>query len=129
MIKGIQIKEFNCNVKNRHSKLRPFPGATVKQLQHYAIPGLVDETPNQVILHGGCNGVSNRNASKEQIANDIKDLAEMGRGYAGNEIFVSSLIYRKNNYLNEKVTRVNLLLNLICEEKFFILYIIGILLI
>ena len=46
MIKGIQMKEFNSYVKNRHSKLRPFPGATVKQLQHYAIPSLVDETPN-----------------------------------------------------------------------------------
>ena len=46
MINGIRIKEFNSYVKEGYSKLRPFPGATVKQLQHYAIPGLVDETPN-----------------------------------------------------------------------------------
>ena len=44
----------------------------------------------------------------------------MCRGYGGNEIFVSSLIYRKNNYLKEKVTRINLLINLICKEKSFV---------
>ena len=37
--------------------------------------------------------------------------------YGVNEIFVLS---RKNNYLNEKVTRINLLLNLICKEKGFV---------
>ena len=44
----------------------------------------------------------------------------MCRGYAVNEIFVSSLICRKSNYLNEKVTRTNFLLNLICEENRFV---------
>ena len=46
MIKGIGMKEFNSYVKNGHSKLRSFPGTTVKQRQHFAIPSLVDETPN-----------------------------------------------------------------------------------
>ena len=61
MIKGIWIEEFNSYVKDGYSNLRLFPGATVKQLQHHAIPSLGDETPNRVILHGGCNYVSNRN--------------------------------------------------------------------
>ena len=52
MIKGIRMKEFHSYVKNGCSKLRPFPGATVKRLQHYSIPSLMDETPNQIILHG-----------------------------------------------------------------------------
>ena len=80
MINGIRIKEFNSYVKEGYSKLRPFPGATVKQLQHYAIPRLVDETPNRVILLDGWNDVSNRNTSPEQMENDIEDLAEMCRG-------------------------------------------------
>ena len=44
----------------------------------------------------------------------------MCHGYRVNEIFVSSLICRKNNYLNEKVTRINVLLNLICKDKDFV---------
>ena len=80
----------------------------------------MDETPNRVILHGGCNDVSNRNISLEEIASDIKDLAEMCREYGENEIFVSYLICRKNSYLNEKVLRINFLLNLICREKGFV---------
>ena len=37
-----------------------------------------------------------------------------------NEIFVSSLICRKNNYLNEKVTRIIFLLKIVCKEKGFV---------
>ena len=37
------MKEFNSYVKNGYWKLRPFPGATVKQLQHCAIRSLLDE--------------------------------------------------------------------------------------
>ena len=40
-------------------------------------------------------------------------------GYGMNKIFVSSLICRKN-YLNEKVTRMNFLLNLTCKGKGFV---------
>ena len=46
----------------------------------------------------------------------------MCRGYGVIEIFVSSLICRKNNYLNEKVARINFLLNLFCKEKGFCIY-------
>ena len=114
------MKEFNSYVKNGYSNLKPFPGATVKQLQHYAIPSSVDETLNRVLLHGGCNDLSKKNVSPEQISNDIKDLAEMCCGYGVNEILVSFLIFRKNSYLNEKVTRTNFLLNIICKEKGFV---------
>ena len=40
-------------------------------------------------------------------------------GYGMNKIFVSSLICRKN-YLNEKVTRMNFLLNLTYKGKGFV---------
>ena len=88
-------------------------------MQHHEIPSLVDETPLRVILHG-CNDVSNRNASPEQIANVTKDLAEMCRGYRVNKIFVSSLISKKKNYLNEQVTKINFLVHLIYKEKGFV---------
>ena len=45
------------------------------------------------------------------------DLAEMCRGYDVNKIFVSSLIYRKNNYLNKKVTRINFYAVLFVKKK------------
>ena len=44
----------------------------------------------------------------------------MCREYGENEIFVSYLICRKNSYLNEKVPRINFLLNLIYKEKGFV---------
>ena len=44
MIKGIWMQEFNSYVKNGYSKLRPFTGATVEQLQDYAIHSLVEKS-------------------------------------------------------------------------------------
>ena len=90
MIKGIRRKEFNSYVKNGYSKIIPF---LEQQLQLNAIPSLVDETPNRVILNGW---------------------------YGVNKIFVSSLICKKNNYLNEKVTRIDFLIDLIGKEKGFL---------
>lgn len=120
MVKGIRMKEFNSYIKNGFVKLRSFTGATIKQLCHYAIPSLVDETPNRVVIQAGCNDVANRNNTPQEIAEQIMNLAEMCREYGVNEVFVSSLICRTNKYLNEKVTRINFLLNCICREKGFI---------
>ena len=120
MVKGIRMKEFNSYVKNGFVRLTPFPGATTKQLCHYAIPSLVDESPDRVIIHAGCNDVANRNKTPQEIAEEITNLAELCRSYGVNEIFVSSLICRTNKYLNEKVMRINFLLNCICKEKGFI---------
>ena len=69
------------------------------------------------MIHAGCNDVSNRNKTPENIAEDIMNLAELCRSYGVNEVFVSALIYRTNRYLNEKVARINFLLNIICREK------------
>ena len=120
MVKGIRMREFNSYVRNGFMKLRPFPGATTKQLAYYAVPSLVDETPDRVIIHAGCNDIPNRNSSPEEIAKEIIKLAELSRAYGVNDVFVSALICRANTYLNDKVTRVNFLLNIICKEKGFI---------
>ena len=63
MVKGIRVKEFNNNLTRCSSRIRSFPGATLKQLKHYVIPTLVDDTPDVVIIEGGCNDLRNGNAA------------------------------------------------------------------
>ena len=47
-------------------------------------------------------------------------MAKACRGYVVNDVFISSLICRRNKFLNKKVQRVILLLKLMCEENGYI---------
>ena len=116
------MKEVHSQLRNSFAKLRSFLGATLKHLKYYIVPGLIDETPDRIILYGGCNDVNNKNSTPEKTANEIADMAILCRDYGVNDVFISAMICRRGKYLNGKVKRVNFLLKQICEENvhFFI---------
>ena len=92
MVKGIRMKEVITQLRNSFAKLRSFPGATLKHLKYSIVPSLIDETPNRIILHGGCNDVNNKNSTSEKITNKIADMAILCRDYGVNDIFISAMI-------------------------------------
>ena len=55
MVKGLKEKGMHNNTKKTSVRLRPFPGAIVKQLHHYDIPMLIDDTPDTIIIQGVCD--------------------------------------------------------------------------
>ena len=116
------MKEVNSQLHNSFAKLRLFPEVTLKHLKYYAVPSLIDKTPHRTILHGGCNDVSNKNSTPKKIANEIGVMTILCRSYGVNDILISTVICRRNKFLNEKVKRINFLLKFICEENeyFFI---------
>ena len=122
MVKGIRMKEVNSQLRNSFAKLRSFPGATLKHLKYYIVPSLIDETPDRIILHGGCNDVNNKNSTPEKITNEIADMAILCCNYVVNDIFISAMLCRRGKFLNGKVKHVNFLLKFICEKNgyFFI---------
>ena len=117
MVKGIRMKEVNSQLRNSFANLRSFPGATLKHLKYYIIPSLIDETPDRIILHGGCNDVNNKNSTPEKTANQIAGMVILCRDYGVNDIFISAMVCRRGKFLNGKVKRVSFLLKLICEEN------------
>ena len=104
MVKGIEI---NSQLRNSFAKLRLFPGATLKHLRYYIVPSLIDETPDKIILHEGCNDVNNKNSTTEKTANEIADMAILCRDYGVNDIFISTMICRRGKFLHGKIKRVN----------------------
>ena len=68
MVKGIRRNEFNSCLKKCNTRLRPFIGATIKQMENYVKPIIQGDTPDVVILHIGCNGISNKNMPANDIA-------------------------------------------------------------
>ena len=85
-------------------------GSTLKHRKYYAVPILIDESPDRIILHGECNDVSDKNSIPEKIANEIGDMAILCRGYGVNDVFISAMICRRGKFLNEKIKRINILL-------------------
>lgn len=51
MVKGFRMKELNRCLTNSFAKLRSFPGAKNKQFSYYAVPSLVGETPNRILIY------------------------------------------------------------------------------
>ena len=88
------MKEVNSQLRNSFAKLRSFLGATLKHLKYYIVPGLIDETPDRIILHGGCNDVNNKISTPEK-SNEIADMAILCRAYGVNNVFISAMICRR----------------------------------
>ena len=106
MIKGIRTEEFN-SLKNHSAQIRPFAVATVKQLHHCVIPNLIDDTPDVIIIRVGCNDILSRGKAEKLLPNEISlgliSIANLCREKGINEVFISSIICRKNRNLNDKV--------------------------
>ena len=72
MVEGLRMKELNKYLTNSFSKRRSFSGAKIRQLfSYYSVRSLVDETPNIILSHRGCNNIPNKTSTPEKIANDI----------------------------------------------------------
>ena len=76
MIKGIQRKEFNSKLNKCSTQFRLFIGATLKQMETYVKPILNDDTPDVLILHIGCNDISNKQLTENEIAEWIVKIGQ-----------------------------------------------------
>ena len=82
------------------------------------------DTPDIVVIHGGCNDISPRQnqekLTEEEIEKEIISVGSYCRDKSVNEIIISGLIYRKGQYHNSRVLKVNYYLRKFCfENKFY----------
>ena len=80
----------------------------------HVLPSLVDDTPGIAVIHGGCNdlGYKNKEAlTTDDMINAILEifviLGKLCQCQGVKDFFISSLIYRKNNFQNNKVNMIN----------------------
>jgi len=117
MVKGLKMKFINNQIDKAYAKLRPFPGATLRQLNYYVTPTLLYDSPDTVILHAGCNEINNKNMPCDVIASNIINLANECQKNGVREVAISSLIVRNNYRLNRKAKQVNGLLFEKCKDE------------
>ena len=115
MVKGIRRIEFNSYLNKCSTRFRPFVGATLKQMETYVQPIINDDTPDVVILHIGCNDISDKNKSASDIAQGIINIGIYCKERNVNDVLISSLICRTQPNLQSKVSEVNKILLNTCK--------------
>ena len=117
-IKRIRRNDFNKELKNGKAMFRSFSGANTKQLGHYILPRLMDDKPDAAIIHVGTNDILN-NANHEEIACNIIKIGLNCKNSSVNDVAISSVLVKKNPYLNPLIRRVNDLLRDLCSVNGF----------
>ena len=115
MITGIRRKEFNSKLNKCKTRFRPFVGVTLKQMETYVKPILNDDTSDIIILHIGCNDVSNKQLTETEIAERFVKLGRQYKESNVKDVFISSLICRAQKRLNDKVIAENNILKRVCK--------------
>ena len=116
MVKGIRRNEFSFCLMKCNTRFRTFVGATIKLMETYVKPIIQDDTPGVVILHLGCNDISKKNMSANDIAEGIINIGRYCKEHNVNNVTISSLICRSQKHLQHRVNAVNTMLMNRCRN-------------
>ena len=58
--------------------MKSFSGANSNRLDYYVVPGLVDEKPNNLIIHIGSNGIKNFNCNNVNVKESAHRITNIG---------------------------------------------------
>ena len=108
---GIRIREFNRYINNATARLKSFPEATSKELAHYVVPSLQEESFNSALIHIGINDIlKDQSGSQcESLTRNILEISQKCKEHGIEEVIIWSLVVTEYIDLN-LLARVNALL-------------------
>ena len=95
-----------------------FSGATINQLNYYVVPVLVDEKPNNALIHIGSYNITKfnyNNVNAEEFAHRIINIGLICRSYGVTNIAVSSTLKRNIFNINQVIYQINNILKRLCR--------------
>ena len=119
IIRRIQYKEFNRVFQGGKAIIKPFPGATANEIDHYILPHLKTILPDIVIVNAGSNNISRGRVLKQSNEEIVEELLKIGltcRENGVNRVIISGLCYRNSTSLNRKINDINIILRNRCSE-------------
>ena len=93
---------FNSCPNKCNTRFRSFIGATIKLMETYVKPIIQDNKPDAVILYLGCNNISNKNMSANDIAEGIINIGRYCKEHV-NSVTISSLICRSQKHFQHRL--------------------------
>ena len=121
-LKRLSKQLFNYSIRDTHTVIKTFDGATTKRLGHHDLSILKEDKPDSALIHIGTNDVNNHKlyaVSPEKLASDIIEIDRTCKSFNVKEVFVSSVLCRNEIILSNQLNRTNELLNKLCKENDF----------
>ena len=120
--KGIRICEFNRYITNATARLKNFPGATSKELTHYVVPTLQEESFNSALIQIDINDILKDQSDLQfgLLLRNILEIPQRCKDHSIEEIIISSLIVTERIDPN-LLARANASLCSICRVNGFYL--------
>ena len=113
----IRKDKFKESLANARVYVKSFSTASTNQIDYYVVPVLVDEKPNNVVIHIGSNDIKKFNYSNvdvEELAHRITNIDLKCRSYGVSNIAVSLILRRSSFNINQVIYQVNKILKRLC---------------
>ena len=120
-IKRINRKIFNNSSEKAKSFIKSFPGAKIQELEHYVIPHLNAQKPDVSVIHIVGNIINFKNTNDINVKRIAEDIINIGKKCAnfGSEVFISSILIKRNIRLNPVIRKKNDELQELCKKYTF----------
>ena len=122
MARNIDRQDFNERLGDGRARFQVWGGARAEYFKGYLEVHLKSERPDRTILLCGGNNLPTGRANPvpvEEIANDIIDAGLLCRKYNVGEIYISSILPRKQFYMQKRREKLNQVLSKLCEQHNF----------
>ena len=107
----IRKHQFKESTAKAQVYVKSFSGANTNQLDYYVVPLLlVDEKPDNVVIHIGSNDITKfnyNNVNAEELAHRIINIGLKCRSYGVSNIAVSSILKRSSFNTNQVTYQIN----------------------
>jgi len=117
-VRRINRRKFNSKLKSGRAYFKNFDGVNTKKLAHHIIPTLVDDRPDIVVIHGGCNDIY-EGVNPLKVAHDVISIGKQCRYHHVNKVLISSITVRKDLELSKIIDEVNYYLRDLCQSNNF----------
>ena len=117
-VRRINRRKFTSKLKSGRAYFKNFDGVNTKKLAHQIIPTLVDDRPDIVVIHGGCNDIY-EGVNPLKVAHDVISIGKQCRYHHVNKVLISSITVRKELELSKIIDELNYYLRDLCQSNNF----------
>ena len=113
----IRIDKFKESTPKARVYVKSFGGVNTNQIDYYVVPPLVDEKPDNVVIHTGSNDITKfnyNNVNEEGLAYRIINIDLKCRSYGVSNIAISSILKRSSFNVSQVIYQVNNILKRLC---------------
>jgi len=116
------IMTYWLDDQNSTLKTKSFEGANTKRIKHHILPSLHEEQPDKVIIHAGTNDISPNTihiVRPFDLAEQILNVGKVCKSFGVDDIFISSILPRKDVECKQLILEVNDALKNMCNFNGF----------